>query len=199
MQGHMDVELNDEGRKQAIAVAQRMASEPNISAIYSSDLKRAFETAQEIAKFCRGLEVVKDPDLRERHLGDLQGLVLQEAGKSCPKAYKALLSNRRDKEIPGGGESLDQLYERCTSALQRIANNHIGERIVVVTHGGVIRSLHRRARPHGQSAGRITNTSVNVFQLSKEEKWTIKIWNDVSHLNQTGYLKSGFGGDKSSG
>ena len=74
-----------------------------------------------------------------------------------------------------------------------------GERVVAVTHGGVIRALHRRASSHGRSAGKIMNTSVNVFQLSDEDEWSIKVWGDVSHLNQTGFLESGFGGDKSSG
>lgn len=74
-----------------------------------------------------------------------------------------------------------------------------GERVVVVTHGGVIRALHRRASSRGRSAGKIMNTSVNVFQLSDEDEWTIKVWGDVSHLNQTGFLESAFGGDRSSG
>ncbi|GFY93836.1 phosphoglycerate mutase family protein [Actinidia rufa] len=142
--------------------------------------------------------VIKDADLRERHLGDLQGLVHHEAVKLCPKDYRALSSRRTNQEIPGGGESLDQLYDRCTSALERISGKHKGERVVVVTHGGVIRSLFERASPSGQS-GRVLNTSVNVFHLSDGDIWTIKSWGDVSHLNQTDYLNSGFGGDRTSG
>ncbi|KAF3489349.1 hypothetical protein F2Q69_00056603 [Brassica cretica] len=103
IQGHIDVELNDAGRQQAV-------------------------------------RVITDPDLRERHLGDMQGLVYQEASKIRPIAYKAFLSNRTDVDIPGGGESLDKLYDRCTSALQRIGDKMIGERVVVVTHGGAVRS-----------------------------------------------------------
>ncbi|KAL2522783.1 Phosphoglycerate mutase-like protein 4 [Forsythia ovata] len=199
IQGHLDVDLNDVGRQQAAAVAERLAREPKISAVYSSDLKRAFNTAEIIAKRCDVLEVVKDPDLRERHLGDLQGLVFHEASKINPEAHKAFISHRRDQEIPGGGESRDQLHERCTSSLQRIAKKHIGERVVVVSHGGTIRALHRRASSHGQSVGKVTNTSVNVFHLSAEDEWSIKSWGDVSHLEQTGFLESGFGGDRTSG
>ncbi|KAJ7952937.1 phosphoglycerate mutase-like protein 4 [Quillaja saponaria] len=119
IQGHLDVELNESGRQQAAAVADRLSKEPKISVIYSSDLQWASETAQIIATSCGGLEVVKDPDLRERHLGDLQGLVLREAAKLNTKAYMAFLSHSTEQEIPGGGESLDQLYQRCTSALER--------------------------------------------------------------------------------
>ncbi|KAG7560333.1 Histidine phosphatase superfamily clade-1 [Arabidopsis thaliana x Arabidopsis arenosa] len=199
IQGHLDVELNDAGRQQAQRVAERLSKEPKISHVYSSDLKRAFETAQIIAAKCGKLEVLTDRDLRERHLGELQGLVYQEASKIRPEAYKAFSSNRTDVDIPGGGESLDKLYDRCTTALQRIGDKHKGERVVVVTHGGVIRSLHERARPSARKVEKILNTSVNVFRLFDGEKWTIQVWGDVSHLDQTGFLQSGFGGDRTSG
>ncbi|KAK6924085.1 Histidine phosphatase superfamily, clade-1 [Dillenia turbinata] len=215
IQGHLDVDLNDVGRQQAAAVAARLSKEPKVSVVYSSDLKRALETAQTIATICGGLEVIPDPDLRERHLGDLQGLVHRELATACPKAYKAFLSNRTDQEIPGGGESLDQLYERCTSALQRIGDKHRGtntsqkafpslkygkgERVVVVTHGGVIKALYERASPRKRSAGKVLNTSVNTFHLYENEKWAIEAWGDVSHLRETGFLKTGFGGDRNSG
>ncbi|XVF61130.1 hypothetical protein PTKIN_Ptkin08bG0104400 [Pterospermum kingtungense] len=198
IQGHLDVELNEAGRQQAAAVADRLSKEPKISAVYSSDLKRALVTAETIAARCGGLEVITDPDLRERNLGDLQGLVFREAAKLSSKAYKAFASHRTAQDIPGGGESLDQLYHRCTSSLQRIGEKHKGERVVVVSHGGVIRSLYKRACPKGRSGGKVLNTSVNIIHVSDEE-WTIKSWGDVSHLDQTGYLMSGFGGDKTSG
>ncbi|XP_059282229.1 phosphoglycerate mutase-like protein 4 [Lycium ferocissimum] len=199
IQGHLDVELNDIGRQQAMAVAARLSKETRISAIYSSDLKRAHETAETIARSCGDLEVIKDPDLRERHLGDLQGISLREAAKSQPMAYKAFLSDRNDQEIPGSGESLDQLYQRCTSCVQRIAKKHRGERVVIVSHGGAIRALHSRASPHRRSKSKIWNTSVGILHLSDKDAWTIKLWADVSHLNKTKFLDSGFGGDKTSG
>lgn len=198
IQGHLDVELNEAGRQQAVAVANRLAKEPPISAVYSSDLKRALETAQIIATTCGNLEVIKDPDLRERNLGDLQGLVYREAVITNPEASEALRSHRSDQTIPGGGESLDQLYQRCTSSLQKIGNKHRGQRVVVVTHGGTIRALCKRADPH-RRGGKVLNTSVNVFHLSDGDKWKKKTWGDVSHLDQTDYLQSGFGGDKNSG
>ncbi|CAH1421054.1 unnamed protein product [Lactuca virosa] len=200
IQGHLDIDLNDVGRQQAVAVAERLSGESKISAIYSSDLKRALETAETIANRCGGLQVIQDQTLRERHLGDLQGLVYSEAPKIKTKAYEALQSRHTNVEIPGGGESLDQLYKRCTSSLQTIASKHRGERVVVVTHGGVIRALHQRAYTgSGQRAGRILNVSVNVLHLSDPDRWVIKSWGDVSHLNGAGYLDSGFGGDRTSG
>lgn len=68
----------------------------------------------------------------------------------------------------------------------------------MVTHGGVIRALHRRASPNGRP-GKILNTSTNIFHLCDGDKWLIKAWCDVSHLNQTTHLESGFGGSRTSG
>lgn len=74
-----------------------------------------------------------------------------------------------------------------------------GERVVVVTHGGVIRTFYKRACPNGRAGGKVLNTSINIFHLSDGDEWTIKSWGDVSHLNRTGVLESGFGGDRTSG
>ncbi|XP_059638235.1 phosphoglycerate mutase-like protein 4 [Cornus florida] len=198
IQGHLDVELNEVGRQQAVKVADRLSKETTISAVYSSDLKRAHETACIIASKCGVPEVVQDPDLRERHLGDLQGFVLKEAAEIKPNAFEACISFRTDQEIPGGGESLDQLYQRGTSSLQRIGMKHIGERVVVVTHGGVLRALHKRAAPTEKLQGKVLNASVNIFHLSGEE-WIVKIWGDINHLINTAYLETAFGGDGTSG
>ncbi|XP_050234761.1 phosphoglycerate mutase-like protein 4 [Mercurialis annua] len=200
IQGHLDVELNDVGRQQAVAVADRLANESEISAIYSSDLKRARETAQIIASKCNVLEVTEDPDLRERHLGELQGLVYREAAKLKPDAFKATLPlSRTDQEIPGGGESLDQVYNRCTISLQKIGRNHKGQRVVVVTHGGVVRAFHKYAAPKEESPGKIRNASINIFHIDGDDNCTLTTWGDISHLSDTGFLESAFGGDGNSG
>ncbi|XP_061352822.1 phosphoglycerate mutase-like protein 4 [Gastrolobium bilobum] len=174
VQGQVDIELNEAGRLQAAAVADRLSREPKISAVYSSDLQRAFETAQIIASMCGGLEVVKDFDLRERHKGNLQGLIYGEIEKTNPVGYKALMSNNEDQELPGGGESLVQLFERCTSALLRIGRKHKGERVVVVSHGASIETLFKWACPNGRPAVDIHNASVSIFHLYGDDKWALK-------------------------
>ncbi|KAG0480094.1 hypothetical protein HPP92_010692 [Vanilla planifolia] len=199
LQGHIDSELNDIGRKQAIAVSSYLAKEGKFSAIYSSDLQRASETASIIASGCSLREVVLDPSLRERHLGDLQGLTLRDAQKLKPFAYKLFLSAKREQELPGSGESLDQLHKRCTSCLEHIAKKHQGEQIILVTHGGVLRELYRKACPLGSMHGTIKNTSINVIRIYSNGKWCIKKWGDVSHLQEIGFKEDAFGGDKASG
>lgn len=73
-----------------------------------------------------------------------------------------------------------------------------GERVVVVTHGGVIRAFHKRSAPTENLPGKIQNVSLNIFRLAGEE-WMINTWGDTSHVSKTGYLETAFGGDKTSG
>ncbi|PKA56118.1 putative phosphoglycerate mutase [Apostasia shenzhenica] len=200
LQGHIDSELNNIGRQQAVAVASRLSKETKCACIYSSDLQRAAETAHIIASSCKITGVVLDPSLRERHLGDLQGLTLRDAQKQKPKAYKLFLSSRRDQEIPGGGESLNQLHGRCTSLLEELAGKHQGERVIIVTHGGVLRELYRRASSMASPEGKIKNASVNIIHISENcRNWSIHKWGDVSHLEETGANEDAFGGDNASG
>lgn len=83
---------------------------------------------------------------------------------------------------------------------QNCADCHLsGQRIVVVTHGGVIREFFNRAAPRGSRRGKILNVSVNVLRISDKMEWSIKSWGDVSHLDGVGYLGNAFGGDRTSG
>uniref|UniRef100_A0A0D9X8W3 Phosphoglycerate mutase (2,3-diphosphoglycerate-dependent) n=1 Tax=Leersia perrieri TaxID=77586 RepID=A0A0D9X8W3_9ORYZ len=197
--GHLDVELNEIGRQQAVAVARRLSNEVKPAAIYSSDLKRAAETAEIIAKACNLPNVVFDPALRERHIGDLQGLKYENAGTEKPEAYKAFMSHKRNRQIPGGGESLDQLSERCVSCLYNIVEKHQGERVILVSHGGTIRELYRHASPMKPLHGKIHNTSVSVILVSGATgRCIVKACGDISHLKETSILENAFGGDKHS-
>ncbi|TVU01452.1 hypothetical protein EJB05_53102, partial [Eragrostis curvula] len=199
IQGHLDAELNDIGRQQAVAVAHRLSKEVKAAAIYSSDLKRAAETAETIARVCNLPNVVFDPALRERHIGDLQGMKLEVAATERPEAYKAFMSHKRNQQIPGDGESLDQLSERCVSCLYDIVEKHKGERIIVVSHGGTIRELYRHASPMKPIRGKIHNTSVSVILVSGTTgRCIVKMVGDISHLQETGVLENAFGGDKTS-
>ncbi|KAK9169786.1 hypothetical protein Syun_001926 [Stephania yunnanensis] len=196
IQGQLESELNEIGWKQAEAIAERLSKELKPRAIYSSDLMRAKNTAEMIAKKCDyASEVIMVPELKERHVGSLQGYVWEEIQEKEPEAYYAFFSSQNDLEIPGGGESFDQLCERSVAALEKIASKHKGERVIVVSHGGVLRAVYM-AITKEPSAGKIMNGSVNVMHFSeKEKKWVFKSWNDVTHLGDVGFLQSGFNGD----
>ncbi|KAI3905548.1 hypothetical protein MKX01_036457 [Papaver californicum] len=146
------------------------------AAIYSSDLKRAKNTAEMIAK---------------SHVESLQGYYWSEIQEKEPEAYLAFFSSDKDLEIPIR-ESFNQLCERSVSALEEIASKHKGERVIVVTNGGILRAIYMAVTSES-SAGKILNASINVVHLT-EKKWVFKTWSDVSHLNEVGFLQRGFNG-----
>ncbi|XP_058080936.1 metal-independent phosphoserine phosphatase-like [Magnolia sinica] len=93
----------------------------------------------------------------------------------------------------GGGESFNQLCERSVGALEEIASRHKGERVIVVTHGGVLRAIYMSLTCE-PTAGKVLNASINVLHLS-EKKLAFETWSDVAHLNEVGFLQRGFNGD----
>jgi 2,3-bisphosphoglycerate-dependent phosphoglycerate mutase len=130
-QGWADPPLNDTGCAQARALAQQLADDP-FHAVYSSDLRRAHETARIVAE-PHGVPVVVDRDLREIDVGSWSGLTRAEIEKRFPGA------EHHD------GETREQHLARVLSAVERIACAHAGERILVVSHGGSLRTLRRHA------------------------------------------------------
>ena len=134
-QGHSDPPLNDRGRSQARALAQALGG-LEAAALYSSPLARAHETAIILAERLR-LEVHMRDDLREVDVGSWSGLTRSEAEARFPAGY------RRWLEFGHGwddGETYQELGLRVLSEVRRIAEDHPGERVVAVTHGGPIRS-----------------------------------------------------------
>jgi broad specificity phosphatase PhoE len=134
-QGHADPPLNDLGRLQARELAQRLETEP-LTAVYASPLRRARETAQIVAG-TRGLRVRADDGLREVDLGSWSGLTRLEVEARFPDGYRRWLEYGHGWD---DGESYEELGERVVTALVRVAAAHDGVAILVVTHGGPIRS-----------------------------------------------------------
>ena len=141
-QGHADLPLNDDGRRQAHALADELADEP-LDAIYSSDLARAYDTARVVAER-KGLGVVVDPDLREIDIGAWEGLTSDEVEAQWPGDLARWRAG--EAALGRGGETHDELRERILRAAGRIAAAHPGERVLVVSHGGALRALALHAR-----------------------------------------------------
>lgn len=138
-QGHADIDLNDAGRKQVAAVATELAHS-EIAAVFSSDLKRAYDTAAAIAG-AHGLEVTVDPDFREIDQGEWEGLTTDEIKAKWPDLWGP---NRHYNARPGG-ESPQQVKERSMRALATAVAAHPDETIVIVSHGGTIRWISAEA------------------------------------------------------
>ncbi len=133
--GHTATPLSERGHREAEAAARTLASE-KLSAIYSSDLPRAIETAMPLARLTN-LEVEGTEAFRERGVGVLEGLTFEEAAAQHPEQYSALL--RRDFEhIILGGESYRQMLDRAARKLDHILQLHKGGRIAIYTHTGTI-------------------------------------------------------------
>ncbi|HEX8174721.1 MAG TPA: histidine phosphatase family protein [Pyrinomonadaceae bacterium] len=133
--GHTATPLSARGRRQAEAAARALASE-KITAIYSSDLQRATQTAEPLSRLT-GLEVRRTTAFRERGVGVIEGLTFEEAAEQHPEHYAALI--RRDFEhVILGGESYRQMLDRASEKLDHAIEQHRGGRICVFSHTGTI-------------------------------------------------------------
>ena len=183
IQGHLDIPLNDIGLAQADAVGRRLRAE-SFDAIYSSDLIRAFRTASPVVANPE-TDLSREPRLRERNLGVLQGLTGHEAKASQPAAWDVLKS--RDPELPlEAGESLGEFFRRAVNFVDEMVARHAGQRLLLVTHGGVLDAAYRHATGMPLSATRdfpILNASINVISHDGR-RWSLQSWGDVSHLPQ---------------
>ena len=136
-QGHADPPLNETGRAQAAELAAALANEP-LAAVYSSPLRRAFETAQIVAT-PHGLEPVPVDALREVDVGSWQGLTRAEIEERFPEQFARWLDYEQGWE---DGESYDEMGQRVLAALLELAAAHAGERILAVSHGGPVRAAY---------------------------------------------------------
>lgn len=183
LQGHLDIALNDKGQWQARRVARALASEP-IAAVYSSDLSRAWQTAQAIAAG-HGLHVQPEPRLRERAFGQFEGRTFHDIERELPE--QAERWRRRDPDFApaGGGESLLVFRARVTEAVADLAARHPGELLVLVAHGGVMDLLYRAATGQELQAPRtwqLGNAHINRM-LWTGQGLTLVGWADDTHLD----------------
>jgi broad specificity phosphatase PhoE len=131
-QGHADVPLNARGRAQAESIAQSLTG-AGLAAIYASDLERAWETAEPLAR-AAGLEVRQDPRLREIDQGEWQGLLVTE----IQARYADEFRRRRENPLevaPPGGETAAQVRDRVLAAVQDVLRAHPGQNVAIVSHG----------------------------------------------------------------
>jgi broad specificity phosphatase PhoE len=137
-QGHSDVPLSAAGRAQAARLARRLAEEgARFDALYSSDLRRAWETAEAVGG-ALGLRPAASPALREIDLGRWAGKTRAEIAAAYPGEWKKLEQN--EDFARGGGETFAAFQKRVIDWLEHAVEKHPGGRILAVTHGGCIRA-----------------------------------------------------------
>lgn len=182
IQGQLDIGLNDTGLRQARQLGRALGEEP-ISAIYASDLARAWQTAAAIGAAC-GLTVQPEPRLRERAFGSFEGRTFAQIEAETPD--QAHRWRTRDPEFrPGGhGESLLEFRARVTGVAEELSARHAGELVVLVAHGGVMDVLYRASTRQELQAPRtwhLGNAAINRL-LWTPQGLSLIGWGDVGHL-----------------
>jgi probable phosphoglycerate mutase len=196
IQGHIDIDLNAKGQLQASLVGRAFKASSaghagedtqhplsQSAALYSSDLARAFNTAAQIGA-ALALPITQDRRLRERHFGDFEGKTWADIDQHSPEVSRKW--RERDPQWrPGeGAESLLDLQARVMGVINDIASKHLGEQIVIVSHGGVMDILHRWATGQGlqiQRTWSLENAVINRL-LWTPEQLSLLNWGDNSHL-----------------
>lgn len=183
LQGHTDIPLNAAGLAQAEATARVLAAH-RFAALYTSDLTRAVQTASFSARRL-GLTPIAMTELRERHFGQLQGLTYDEARLRHPEAYRRWQSRDPEFAFDSGGESLNAFAARVERAVNRLAQLHLGEQILLVAHGGVLDTINRMVRQLPLTVARdfeIPNAALNWIEFD-EGRWRIVAWAMLDHLD----------------
>jgi len=181
IQGSTDIPLNETGRQQAACLAKGMERRP-VSRIYSSNLKRALETAEAIAKSQKiKVEVIRE--LREVEFGEWEGLTLQAIKEVYPKDYRLWRQNPVDV-APPGGETQNQIRRRCRQAVETILSQ-ADKDLAIVAHGAILAYVIEYLMRENPSEKEIIveNSSITTMEYNPvtREMKMIEL-NDVSHL-----------------
>ena len=183
--GHTATPLSSRGRKQAAATAKTLSSE-RLTAIFSSDLPRAIETARPLAKLT-GLQIQSTDAFRERSVGVMEGLTFEEAAEQYPEQYAALL-HRDFEHVLSGGESYRQLLDRAWTKLDQAIAQNKGGRIAVFSHTGTIciLALHLMGALDAPELKPIwvasSNCGITRFELRDDGFVSVLTVNDTKHL-----------------
>lgn len=180
-QGHSDIPLNETGLQQAKRVARRLARE-TISAVYSSDLRRAVQTAEVIAEE-HSLHPIVSPELREVNFGLWEGLTYEEIMATWPDVLSTIYSRPGSVLIPEG-ESFYDVQRRTAIGLSKCIANHHEETIVLVSHGGTMRVLLCDALGlpiERMWSLRQDSTGINIVEYFADMT-VVSLINDTCHL-----------------
>ena len=173
IQGLSDIPLNDTGREQAAATG-RLLRRRSWDAVITSPLSRAFETGSIIARELGLPTPSTDGALVERNYGEAEGLDWEEVRRRFPD----------EAHVPGR-ESRRQVADRVMPALLAVARTYEGRAVVVVSHGGVIRTVLNELEP-GNAFEAITNGSVHSFRYADGALSLIAFDDPIEELSERG-------------
>lgn len=178
-QGWVATPLNAHGREQAEALARFLRS-IGMTALYTSDLRRALQTAEILAR-AGTFPVIPDARLRERNIGLWQGLTLDEMRAWYAEEYETMLRDVNTYRVPGG-ESRDDVRERMKAAFADVLAQDRGETVGVLTHTTALKVLMEDIFPgYNPLAINLGNTSVTTIRR-KDDGWKLIAVDDCLHL-----------------
>ncbi len=158
LQGQLDTRLSKKGIEQAKKVALRL-QDKHIDRIYSSDLKRAYNTAKEIQKYHQDISIITDKRLRERYFASLEG--------------KRILGDGWWNNLPKEAETHEDIIARAKSFIFEMLKKYPNKTILAVTHGGFKRAataiLHNKTWNEVNDEFQFKNTSLSIYDITKEK------------------------------
>lgn len=185
-QGKIDSDITQQGARQIAQVASLLSSEP-IDVIYTTSKQRARKTAEGINLYHQ-VEIITDDRLVEIDAGDWEGVFLSDIEKRYPEQYGNWRNHPADFHAPGG-ESMQQVYDRVSKALDELVAQNRNRTVCLVSHGCAIKNM--MCYLHGWPLSRIkevplgTNTSVNVVTFDEALHPSVLIENYTEHLQDS--------------
>lgn len=189
-QGMTDIELSEEGLRQAECAAERFKN-IHIDKIYCSPLKRAVATAKPIADV-KGLEVISEDAFREIHFGEWEGKTVPELTEIYGESYLRFIREPHNYGFPGEG-SVDNVIERLKVGIDRVIENDEGN-VLIVSHGGIIRLMIMYIMGLDNSWFTkmwINNTAISIIEIKDGRRLMLTV-NDSAHLSNIGKNESNF-------
>lgn len=182
LQGVTDIELNEAGLIEVVSVAERI-DEYSIQKIYSSDYKRAVQTAKTLETYT-GAEVIVNPSLREIDMGEWEGADWDRIKQLHPQYYSEWSKHLVDTPYPGG-ECGGDVLKRLDTIIAELTSSQYNN-VAIVTHGGVIKVLLSSLLGIGQEKRfqlDIDNCSISLVTYSRTtKKFQIHYINDTEHI-----------------
>ena len=172
VQGRSNIPLNERGKQQTMALANRLALEEKWDIIISSDLERAAETAKIIASKLGRVDTHFDERTREIDCGQIEGTNEQERVSRWGSEWR---------KLDLGMESFEEVAKRGATFLKDISEQYKGKRVLIVSHGAIIGLTLRVLIPGGIQKNNIDNTALTIIN-EIEDQWECALFNCTKHL-----------------
>lgn len=190
-QGSTDIALSDEGLAQAELMAKRFCYLP-LDHIYVSPLQRAKVTAEAIGRQT-GITPVEDVHFTEINFGEWEGMSVPELKEKYGKEYMEFYEHPFQRVFPGEG-SFYKVAERAVAGFEALLEKHRGEKVAIVSHGGLLRVLLVSILGMDEKFYRttwLTNTSITTVDVMEDGRRILMTLNDKAHLEMAELLQKG--------